>query len=77
MRFLKIFIVVFLITSSIVLILQYNKPSSIFLVVTKNGEVYRAKKVNWYKSGFIDIRKCDGGIIALPENSIDTVKKIK
>jgi len=52
MKFLKIFIVIFLITGTINIIyliyLDRKDPPCNCLVTAKNGEKIRAKRVNWY-----------------------------
>ena len=81
MRFLKIFIVILLITGTINIIyliyLDRKDPPCNCLVTAKNGEKIRAKRVNWYNSGFADIKKCNGENLILRSNTILKVESLK
>jgi hypothetical protein len=41
------------------------------------GEKIRARRLNWYNSGFVDIKKCDGGNITLKDRSVLKVEELK
>lgn len=78
MRFLKIWIVVFFVSAMINIIYLYRKdPPCSCLVTTDTGEKIRAKRLNWYNSGFVDIKKCDGGNITLKDKSVLKVEALK
>lgn len=47
------------------------------LVILDSKKEIMARRVNWYKSGFADIRKCDGSSVTLDERNIDTIINIK
>jgi hypothetical protein len=59
------------------LLKNFNKNSCSYLIVLDNNEKIKAKKINWYKSGFVDVRKCNGTSSTLRENTIDTIISIK
>ncbi len=50
-----------------------KKESCDYIVVLDSKKKIRARTINWYKSGFVDIRKCDGKSITYREIFIDTV----
>lgn len=78
MRFLKIWIVVFFVSAMINIIYLYRKdPPCSCLVTTDMGEKIRAKRLNWYKSGFVDIKKCDGGNLTLQNKSVLRIEPLK
>ncbi len=78
MKFLKIFIVIFSISSIVNIIYLYRKdPPCSCLVTTDMGEKIRARRLNWYNSGFVDIKKCDGGNITLKDRSVLKVEALK
>jgi len=78
MRFLKIWIVVFFVSAMANIIYLYRKdPPCSCLVTTKGGKKIKARRVNWYNSGFIDIQKCEGGRITLQDNVILKVEALK
>jgi hypothetical protein len=41
------------------------------------GEKIRARRLNWYKSGFVDIKKCDGSNLTLQNKSVLKVEALK
>jgi hypothetical protein len=78
MRFLKIFIVIFSISAIANIIYWYRKDSPCScLVTTDRGEKIRARRLNWYNSGFVDIKKCNGSNITLKDNSVLKVEALK
>jgi hypothetical protein len=78
MRFLKIFIVIFSISAIANIIYWYRKDSPCScLVTTDRGEKIRARRLNWYNSGFVDIKKCDGSNITLKDGSVLKVEALK
>lgn len=78
MRFLKIFIVIFSVSAMVNIIYWYRKDSPCScLVTTDMGEKIRARRLNWYNSGFVDIKKCDGGNITLKDRSVLKVEELK
>jgi hypothetical protein len=78
MRFLKIFIVIFSISAMVNIIYWYRKDSPCScLVTTDTGEKIRARRLNWYNSGFVDIKKCEGDDLTLYNKSIIKVESLK
>jgi len=78
MKIFKIWLIVFSLAATMNIIYMYRKdPPCSCLVTTTMGEKIRAKRVNWYKSGFVDIKKCDGGGITLQNNSVLKVEALK
>jgi hypothetical protein len=78
MRFLKIFIVIFSMSAIANIIYWYRKDSPCScLVTTDRGEKIRARRLNWYNSGFVDIKKCDGSNITLKDGSVLKVEALK
>jgi hypothetical protein len=78
MRFLKIWIIVFSVSAIVNIIYWYRKDSPCScLVTTDRGEKIRARRLNWYNSGFVDIKKCDGGNITLKDKSVLKVEALK
>lgn len=78
MRFLKIFIVIFSVSAMVNIIYLYRKDSPCScLVTTDMGEKIRARRLNWYKSGFVDIKKCDGSNLTLQNKSVLKVEALK
>jgi hypothetical protein len=78
MKFLKIWIIVFSVSVIVNIIYRYRKDSPCScLVTTDMGEKIRAKRLNWYNSGFVDIKKCDGSNITLRNNSVLKVEALK
>lgn len=78
MRFLKIWIIVFSVSAIVNIIYWYRKDSPCScLVTTDMGEKIRARRLNWYNSGFVDIKKCDGGNITLKDKSVLKVEALK
>ena len=59
--FLILFIFIF------VLFNAAKKESCDYTVVLDSKEKIKARTINWYKSGFVDIRKCDGKSITYRE----------
>lgn len=78
MRFLKIWIIVFSVSAMVIIIYLYRKDSPCScLVTTDMGEKIRARRLNWYKSGFVDIKKCDGGNLTLKDKSVLRVEALE
>jgi hypothetical protein len=78
MRFLKIFIVIFSVSAMVNIIYWYLKDSPCScLDTTDMGEKIRARWLNWYNSGFVDIKKCDGSNITLKDRSVLKVEELK
>jgi len=50
-----------------------KKQSCDYIIVLDSKEKIKARTINWYQSGFVDIRKCDGKSITYREVFIDTV----
>jgi hypothetical protein len=65
--FLILFVFIF------VLFNATKKQSCDYIIVLDSKEKIRARNINWYQSGFVDIRKCDGKSITYREVFIDTV----
>jgi hypothetical protein len=66
---------IFLILSIFIFVLfnTAKKESCDYIVVLDSKEKIKARTINWYKSGLVDIRKCDGKSIIYQEILIDTV----
>jgi len=61
---------------SIFIFVIFNTPkkeSCDYIVVLDSKEKIKARTINWYKSGFVDVRKCNGKSITYREIFIDTV----
>lgn len=55
-------------------ILKFSKKEECkYLIVLDNKKEIRSRNINWYESGFVDIRKCDGTSITYMDNFIDTI----
>lgn len=65
--FLILFIFIFVIFNTA------KKESCDYIVVLDSKEKIKARTINWYKSGFVDVRKCNGKSITYREIFIDTV----
>jgi|688.fasta_scaffold747151_1 hypothetical protein len=70
-RLFLISVIIILFTST--LLRAFRRESCKYLVVLNSKERIKAKRLNWYKSGFVDIRKCDGSYTTCGENYIDTI----
>lgn len=46
-------------------------------VVLSDGEHFKAKQVNWYSSGHVDITKETGERLLVPEHRVKTIKVIE
>ena len=78
MKIFKIWIIVFSLAATVNIIYWYRKDSPCScLVTTDRGEKIRARRLNWYNSGFVDIKKCDGGNITLKDKSVLKVEALK
>lgn len=55
----------------------YLTPTDEYDVVLKDGERFKAKHVNWYSSGHVDITKESGERILVPESQIKQIKVIE
>lgn len=71
----KKFIVLFLFTITCILIVisKFRKGECNYVVVLNDNTKLRATRVNMYKSGFADVRKCSGASVTLKDYAIDTV----
>lgn len=43
-------------------------------IMTKDGDLYNAKRINYYSSGVADVHLCDGQRIIIQTVNIDTIK---
>jgi hypothetical protein len=66
---------IFLILSVFIFVLfnATKKESCDYIVVLDSKKKIKARTINWYKSGFVDVRKCDGKSVMYREIFIDTV----
>lgn len=63
-----------LISLLFIVIFKFSKKESCkYLVVLDNKKKIKCKAINWYESGFVDVRKCDGTSITYMDNFIDTI----
>jgi len=71
----RIYFFMFLILSIFIFVIfnTAKKESCDYIVVLDSKEKIKARTINWYKSGLVDIRKCDGKSIIYQEIFIDTV----
>jgi len=69
----KMLIVLFGLTCTLLLVTVQKRRTCRYLVVLENNTKIKATTVNMYKSGFADIRKCNGEAVTLRDYSIDTV----
>lgn len=53
-----------------------KEPPCTIQIETLSGELYTAKRINYYISGFADVQLCDGERIILQTATIDTIKQI-
>jgi len=76
MKSRSIFFLVFIIILTAVpfIILSEKEKECNIVVITEKGESIKARRINWYKSGFLDVRRCDGSSLVIPDNIIDTIR---
>ena len=67
----------FTITCILLVISKFRKGECNYIVVLDDNTRIRSARVNMYKSGFSDIRKCGGGSIIVRDYYIDTIYVIK
>lgn len=68
------FIFVIILTAVPFIILNEREKRCNILIITKKGESIRARRINWYKSGFLDVRRCDGSSLVITDNMVDTIR---
>jgi len=70
-------VVIFLVAVTLILLMISKRGECKYKVILKDDKAIQAKKINLYKNGFADIRKCNGKSIIVFDNEIDTIKIIK
>ncbi len=69
----KIVLALFMVTCFLIVISRFKKGECNYVVVLNDNTKIRATRVNMYKSGFADVRKCSGTSVTLKDYAIDTV----
>lgn len=70
----KLYFLVILISVTIAMIFKSSRYDSCkYLIVLDNNKEIKCRAINWYESGFVDVRKCDGTSVTYMDNFIDTI----
>jgi hypothetical protein len=71
----RVYFFIFLILSIFIFVLfnAAKKESCDYIVILDSKKKIKARTINWYKSGFVDVRKCNGKSITYRGIFIDTV----
>ena len=68
------FLIILISAILIAMIFRSSRDNSCkYLIVLDNRKEIKSRAINWYESGFVDIRKCDGTSITYMGNFIDTI----